>query len=248
MKMVRFFLIIVGFLFLHGHCQSQVKNDTIPASIKGKPVTGAQVTDTLQGGRHIKGRHKEKGVKPNKVDSLGHRIHSPRKATLYSTFCPGLGQIYNHKYWKLPLVYAAVGIPAYTFFYNRSWYQKCQQAIAMVDPFIEAGLPIPDTVTAKIDPRLRTFGSANGINSLRSYRNEFRKDQDYSVLFFLLFWGLQIVDATVDAHLMSFDVSDKLSLQLQQPPGVAGPGAMGMGVGLAFDFHKARYKQVKAVP
>jgi len=148
----------------------------------------------------------------------------------------------------VPLVYAAVGIPAYTFFYNHNWYQKCQQAIAMVDPFVEAGLPIPDSVTAKIEPRLRTFGNANGINSLRSYRNEFRKDQDYSVLFFLLFWGLQIVDATVDAHLMSFDVSDKLSLQLQQPPGAAGPGAMGMGVGLAFDFHKVRYKQVKAVP
>ena len=244
MKMVRFFLILAGFLVLHDHCLCQVKNDTTPSFIKGKPVTGTQVTDTLSRGRHPKG-HKQKVYQ---VDSLGRRVHSPRKATLYSTFCPGLGQIYNHKYWKLPLVYAAVGIPAYTFFYNRSWYQKCQQAIAMVDPFIEQGLAVPDSVTAKIDPRLRTFGSADRINSLRSYRNEFRKDQDYSVLFFLLFWGLQIVDATVDAHLMSFDVSDKLSLHLQQPPGAAGPGVTGMGLGLAFDFHKPRYRSLKAVP
>jgi hypothetical protein len=245
MKMVRFLLIIAGLFFLHGHCQCQVKNDTIPSSIKGKPVKGAGVTDTLPHGKHPK-VHKQK---TNEVDSLGHRIHSPRKATLYSTFCPGLGQIYNRKYWKLPLVYAAVGIPAYTFFYNRNWYQKCQQAIALIDPYVELGDTIPASVAPKVDPRLRSFVQGRGdINSLRTYRNEFRKDQDYSVLFFLLFWGLQIVDATVDAHLMSFDVSDKLSMQLQQPPGVAGPGAMGMGVGLAFDFHKSRYKQVKAVP
>lgn len=249
MKMVRFFLIIAGFLFLHGHCQCQVKNDTTPPLIKEAPVTGSRVTDTLPGARHPKGRHKEKGVKAYEVDSLGHRVHSPRKATLYSTFCPGLGQIYNRKYWKLPLVYAAVGIPAYTFFYNRNWYQKCQQAIALIDPYIELGDTIPASVAPQVDPRLRSFVQGRGdVNSLRTYRNEFRKDQDYSVLFFLLFWGLQIVDATVDAHLMNFDVSDKLSLQLQQPAGVAGPGAMGMGVGLAFDFHKARYKQVKAVP
>ncbi|MBS1601989.1 MAG: hypothetical protein JST42_04925 [Bacteroidetes bacterium] len=245
MKMVRFFLIMVGFLFLHGHCKCQVKNDTTPSFIKGKPATGYRVTDTLPRGPHPKG-HKQKVYQ---TDSLGRRIHNPRKATLYSTFCPGLGQIYNRKYWKLPLVYAAVGIPAYTFFYNRNWYRKTQQAIALIDPYVEKGDTIPASVAPQVDPRLRSFVEGRGdVNSLRTYRNEFRKDQDYSVLFFLLFWGLQIVDATVDAHLMSFDVSDKLSLQLQQPPAVAGPGAMGMGVGLAFDFHKPRYKQVKALP
>ena len=83
-----------------------------------------------------------------------------------------------------------------------------------------------------------TFGDDN---SLRTYRNEFRKDQDYSVLFFLLFWGLNVVDATVDAHLMSFDVSDNLSMNLQQPSGnVMLPGAT--GISLVFNLHKARYK------
>ena len=127
MKMVRFLLVIVGFLLLHGYCQAQVKNDTIPSAIKGKPVTGARVTDTLPRGPHPKG-HKEK---PYQVDSLAKKKHNPRKATLYSTFFPGLGQIYNHKYWKLPLVYAAVGIPAYTFFSNHSLYQQCQKAVAL---------------------------------------------------------------------------------------------------------------------
>jgi hypothetical protein len=52
------------------------------------------------------------------------------------------------------------------------------------------------------------------------------KDEDYSVLFFLLFWGLNVVDATVDAHLMYFDVSDNLSMHLQAPsPGLLPPAA-----------------------
>ncbi len=59
---------------------------------------------------------------------------------------------------------------------------------------------------------MRDLVVAGQDNQLRSYRNYVRKNQDYSVLFFLLFWGLQIVDATVDAHLKEFDVSDKLSM------------------------------------
>src|ERR1700753_734665 len=133
MKMVRFLLVVVTFLLLHGYAQCQVKNDTIPSFIKGKPVPGTRVTDTLPRGPHPKG-HKEK---PYAIDSLAKKQHNPRKATLYSTFVPGLGQISNHRYWKLPIVYAAVGIPAYTFFTNRSLYQQCQQAIALIADYAD---------------------------------------------------------------------------------------------------------------
>jgi len=250
MKMVRFFLVVVGFLFLHGHGQCQEKNDTIPSFIKGKQGSGAPVADTLARGKHEKGRATSS---PYAVDSLTRKKHSPRKATLYSTFVPGLGQIYNRKYWKLPLVYAAVGIPAYTFFSNHKLYQQCQQAIALIYPFSSIGATVPDTVYNKIsNPSIRSLVANNAANSsaaaqsLRTYRNEYRKDQDYSVLFFLLFWGLQIVDATVDAHLMSFDVSNELSLHLQQPSGnLASPANGMMGVGMAFDLHKPRYKALR---
>ena len=50
--------------------------------------------------------------------------HNPKIATFRSAVIPGWGQAYNKKYWKLPIVYAAVGIPAYLFFWNKSWYQK----------------------------------------------------------------------------------------------------------------------------
>jgi hypothetical protein len=52
-------------------------------------------------------------------------------------------------------------------------------------------------------------------SSLRSYRDQFRRDIDYSVLFFMIMWGLNVVDAAVDAHLKSFDVSPDLSFQFK---------------------------------
>jgi hypothetical protein len=86
---------------------------------------------------------------------------------------------------------------------------------------------------------------------LRSYRNSFRQDQDYSVLFFLLFWGLNVVDATVDAHLMNFDISSELSMHFQSGPAPPNGNVWTgysmnntTGISLVFDLHKARYKPI----
>jgi hypothetical protein len=242
MKRIRYLLIFAGFLTAHIVCRGQ--NDTIPSYIKGKTAIGTRVTDTLPASDSI--RRNGHKTSPYAVDSLARKQHDPRKATIRSAILPGLGQIYNRKYWKLPLVYAAVGIPAYTYFYNRSWYRKCQFALAIIDNYQAAGVAvIPDTILAKVNIKLQPFVVDLDDNSLRTYRNEFRKDQDYSVLFFLLFWGLNVVDATVDAHLMYFDVSDKLSMHLQQPsPGFMAPGSSATGLSLVFDFHKPHYKSL----
>src|SRR5215472_9851595 len=66
-----------------------------------------------------------------KKDTVIKKKHDPHKATLYSAILPGAGQVYNKKYWKVPIVWAAIGIPTYTYFYNKSWYQKCQYALAV---------------------------------------------------------------------------------------------------------------------
>lgn len=225
--MVRFLLAFLVGIFLHVVCFAQ--NDTVRVQDLKPPP-----------GKHSKNLYK--------TDSVTQKAHSPRRATLYSTFFPGLGQIYNRKYWKVPIVWAAVGIPAYTYFYNRSWYNKTQRAISLLDIYLNQGLPYPtnDSINL-VDPKLRV-AVANGYdNALRTYRNEYRKDEDYSVLFFLLFWGLNIVDATVDAHLMSFDVSNSLTLRLDQPSGgvaVSGPGGTGMGLSLVVDWHKTRYRHL----
>jgi Family of unknown function (DUF5683) len=245
MKMVRHLLLLivcVVALSIHGRCQQ--KNDTIPAFIKGEQPGPVRMSDTSI---IRKRRHTDS---PYSADTLARNQHSPRRATLYSTFLPGLGQIYNRKYWKVPIVWAAVGIPAYTYFYNRTWYNKCQYAISILDVYTAFGGTVPADSIKLVDPKLQPFLVYQDDNSLRNYRNEFRKDEDYSILFFLLFWGLNIVDATVDAHLMSFDISDKLTMRLDQPSGnllAVGPMGPRMGLGLFLDFHKTRYKALSGM-
>lgn len=249
MKFFRYALTTCLLVWLHNTCFAQEKNDTIPSAIKGKEASGFRVADTLPKSVDTlhaqKSRKKSKGESgitddPYKVDSSTRKKHDPRKATLYSTFCPGLGQIYNHKYWKLPLVYAAVGIPTYTYFYNRSWYKKCQYALSV----IVSGTTNADSL-ARVDPKLQVFVTAGDDADVRTYRNEFRKDQDYSVIFFLLLWGLQIVDATVDAHLMNFDISNNLSLHIRDAsdaPNLTGIFATPIGLGFSIDIHKTKHK------
>ena len=88
------------------------------------------------------------------------------------------------------------------FIYNNKWYQNTKEAY---DILINGG------DTSKIDPELQGLSP----ETLQYYRNDFRKNRDYSALFFLLVWGLNIVDATVSAHLKDFDVGDDLSLHIQ---------------------------------
>src|SRR5690349_21278087 len=58
--------------------------------------------------------------------------HSPKKAATRSAILPGWGQAYNGKYWKIPIVYTAIGIPVGTYIYNRKWYKETQKAIGML--------------------------------------------------------------------------------------------------------------------
>jgi hypothetical protein len=162
------------------------------------------------------------------------KMSDPHKATLYSAILPGLGQVYNKKYWKVPLVYAALGIPAYTYFYNKEWYTKTSYALAVL--VNGSFLTSPDSLS-KVDPKLIPFITAGANNSLINYRDEFRKDQDYSALFFLLFWGLNVIDATVDAHLRQFDVSPDIGLEIR--PFLI-PGSNAAGLSFVFDLHKPR--------
>jgi hypothetical protein len=213
-------------------CQQQKdtipRQDSVPVFIKGRasvPVVKAEKTDS-----------------PYKVDSLTRKKHDPRKATLYSTFLPGLGQVYNKKYWKVPIVAAALGIPAYLYFSNRQEVKNAQYAIDLVVNHAGDTAPISQAVLNTVEPQLRQAVAGGYDNVLRSYRNQVRQYQDYSVLFFMLFWGLQIVDATVDAHLKDFDVSDKLSMRIV--PSSESMHLVGGGLSVVFDIHNARHRPI----
>jgi hypothetical protein len=130
--------------------------------------------------------------------------HNPRTATLRSAILPGWGQAYNREYWKIPIVYGVIGVPVGFYFYNHSWYKKTKKAYEIRFANDTARFP-------EIDRKLEKLGA----NDLRFYRNTFRKDRDYAILYTLVAWGLNVIDATVFGHLKDFDVSDDLSLKIK---------------------------------
>lgn len=174
------------------------------------------------------------------IDTFSKKKHSPKKAAIRSAILPGWGQAYNGKYWKIPIVYTAIGIPVGTFLYNKKWYTKTRDAAKML------GSTPPDTANyrQRVDERLYTFFSTAGaLPSLLNYRNEFRKGMDYSVLIALVFWGLNVVDATVDGHLKEFDVSDNLSLKIK--PSILS-GTTTAGLSLVFTIGPTETKRLNS--
>ena len=157
----------------------------------------------------------------------------PQVATRRAAILPGWGQATNKEYWKIPIVYGVLAIPGGMYFYNDSWYKKTKYAY---EAKFKAQAPTLDSSgLAGIDPQLKNLG----LTSLQSYRNTFRRDRDYSILYFILAWGLQVADATVFAHLKQFDVSDDLSLQIKPQ---FNPATKTSGFGLVLNFKEPSKK------
>jgi hypothetical protein len=126
--------------------------------------------------------------------------HDPRKATMRSLILPGWGQAYNKEYWKIPIVYGALGAAAGIYMYNNTWYKRSRDAY-------NSRVNGDTNIYSRLKP-LQT-------QSILSLRNSFRRDRDYSTLWFFILWALNVVDATVFGHLKDFDVSEDLSLKLK---------------------------------
>ncbi len=136
-------------------------------------------------------------LQADRVDTA--RYHSPRKALTFSAILPGLGQVYNGKYWKIPIVYGAGGAFVYFFRYNQIKYKKFRDAYVNGDPQKEAF----------IDGRYYSY------DILPRGRDYYRRYRDLSLLGAGLIYLLNIVDAMIDAHFFYYDVSEDLSLRLE---------------------------------
>jgi hypothetical protein len=129
--------------------------------------------------------------------------HSPKRAAVMSAMLPGLGQAYNKKYWKMPLVYAALGATIYGISFNNKKYQLYKDAYIIrldgdantVDDFD------PSTGAAEVYTE----------SQLRTLQDFYRDNRDLSGVLTVLAYAINILDAYVDAHLFYFDVSDDLS-------------------------------------
>jgi hypothetical protein len=159
--------------------------------------------------------------------------YNPRVAILRSAILPGWGQATNKKYWKMPIVYGALGTTGYIFFRNIKQFREANAAYKnAIDGNTNNDSLIPEPY----------YSVRTSPDRIKSFRNSVRQNVDYSVLFFIAFWGLNVVDAAVDAHLKTFDVSDELSLQIK--PGYS-PIAHTNGISLVLDIHSKNQKKAK---
>jgi hypothetical protein len=127
-----------------------------------------------------------------KLDSVPN--HSPKKATLLSLAVPGLGQAYNKKYWKIPLVYAIIGTPLYFALEEAKLYNEFKDAY----------------VAEQLGETHKYTDVYNGTQ-LNALLQGHRQNRDLFVVLTVAAYAMNILDAAVDAHLYSFDVSDDLS-------------------------------------
>ena len=132
----------------------------------------------------------------NEIDPL-----KPAKAAFYSAVLPGLGQAYNKKYWKIPLVYGAIGASLYVYSFNNTKYHDYR------DAYKKRLAGEPETEFAFLDDdRL--------IRAQRFHQ----RNRDLSLLVAVAFYVLNIVDANIDAHLKQFNVNENLSVKPDMYP------------------------------
>ena len=136
---------------------------------------------------------------------------SPKKAALYSAILPGAGQVYTKKYWKVPIVYGGLVTSFYFINENNSKYIEYREAALLSHETGENQL-------------------GYSYSDLRTLKEHYRRNRDLSYFSFVGVYILNIVDASVNAHLFSFDVSDDISINIQ-------PYSTLSNTGLALSFN-----------
>jgi len=125
---------------------------------------------------------------------------SPSKAAFYSAVFPGGGQAYNKKYWKVPLAWVAVGIPTYFYLNNNSEYKSYRKAYKL-------------RKTGLVDEFTLDDGTELiSLTGLERAQKTLRGNRDLSLLVVIIGYVLQIVEASVNAHLLQFDASDNITV------------------------------------
>lgn len=133
-------------------------------------------------------------LKPNEFNVL-----SPAKAAFYSAILPGLGQAYNKKYWKIPLVYGALGTGIYFYTVNNKDYNRARDAYKL-----------------RLDGKPNEFDGLNGNillsdEALIRAQKSYKKDRDLSLLVTVGLYVIQILEASTNAHLLQHNVDDNLT-------------------------------------
>lgn len=198
------FVVITLMCLLSGRAQQNVlvpSSPQVPEKSLTQKTSIAQ-TDSVLTLNVDSSFFKVKAFKPN-----------PRKAILMSAIFPGLGQIYNRKYWKLPILYGGFVGLAYAITWNNKYYRDYYNG------YVDIMDNDPNTVRwHKFVPYGKDAQSVEGYlkaGLLQRGKDFYRRNRDLSIIATVALYGLNIVDAYVDAQLFDFDISPDLSMHLQ---------------------------------
>jgi len=167
--------------------------------------TEATPADSLGADLRQKGITIEEVRKMENINPL-----APSKAAFYSAVFPGLGQIYNRRYWKVPIVWAAIGTGVYAYIYNDTEYDRFRSAFKrrragfIDDEFYD----INNSGIVPGEPDLSD-------EALQDAQERFQRDRDLALVVTIALYALNIVDANVDAHLKQFNVDENLGLDIR---------------------------------
>jgi len=146
-----------------------------------------------------------KSISDVKTDTSAIKVkkHSPHKATIYSLVIPGLGQAYNKKYWKIPIIYAGFGTLWYFIQKNNKEYEKFKEAY------------YHSLIAGDSLPPVNDYETKYDSDVLLNNKNYFRRNRDFTYILTGIWYLLNVIDATVDAHLYSWEIDEDLSLRVE---------------------------------
>jgi hypothetical protein len=155
-------------------------------------------------------------IKKNEKVYHPDSLHSAHKAVMHSLMVPGWGQLYNHRWWKVPIVYGGMGLLVSAVIFNQKYYN---QDIAIYNYRREGKPPTPSQAYYKEYQLYAQYNVPDA--SIISEMDGYRRNRDLSILGILAFWGIQTIDAYIDAKFIhSYTVDNNLGMNMKITPGL----------------------------
>ena len=164
-----------------------------------------------EGADSLQTRLAEEGIRVERVEKKPINPLAPSRAAFYSAVLPGLGQAYNKSYWKIPIVWGAIGTGTYVYLHNDDLYDRFRDAYKR-------------RLAGFTDDEFWDLNKSDGVtpgspdlsnDALQDAQERYQRDRDLALLITIALYALNIIDANVDAHLKQYNVNEDLSLKMQ---------------------------------
>jgi len=192
-------LLLLFFFLLFLHVGFSQEDEEKEVEAQPQPTAVDSLAQNLEG----------EGITIQEVTYEKKRINplAPSKAAFYSAILPGLGQIYNKRYWKVPIVYGAIGTGIYVYSFNNTEYKRARDAFKRR----LAGFEDDEFFDINGD------GSGPDVSdeALQDAQEARQRDRDLALVITIAMYALNIIDANVDAHLKQYNVDDNLSMDFK---------------------------------